>query len=360
METPEETQDQPVQAHINRPDQQPVLSVALQSCDNLNTQRTTLGHLRNQTIADQIEIIIVSPSIDDLDSISELLSAFQSYKLVTSSAEAGLSVMRGLGIQSATAPYIAIGEDHCAPHPTWAEKILEAFDLPEQYDGVAVAVHNANPQSMLSWANLAFGYLNWMAPVKQCEVQMIPGSNGVFRKSALDVFGDDLLAMFGREAGLQEKMAAKGSKFIQYPDAKVYHKNLALWSSTWDLRCKVGANLAHAMITKKKMGMPVRIIRSLLTPLDGGFRMLKIIKRLKQRGYRLTPKILIGGAIASTMHALGMFIGMWTGGDGAEAELFWMEFHRDQHMHSGERDRNVVLDHCPELEDTPSYQPVPL
>lgn len=360
MDTPEQAQDRPVQAHVNRPDQQPVLSVALQSCDNLNTQKTTLGHLRNQTIAEQLEIIIVSPSVDDLDSIRELLGAFQGYKLVTSSIEAGLSVMRGLGIQYAAAPYIAFGEDHCAPHPTWAEKILEAFDLPEQYDGVGVAVHNANPKSMLSWANFAFGYLNWMAPVKNCEVQMIPNSNGVFRKSALDVFGDDLLAMFGREGGLQEKMAARGSKFIQYPDAKVYHKNLALWSSTWGLRYNVGANLAHAMITKKKMSMPVRIIRSLFTPLDGAFRMLKIVKRLTQRGYRLTPKILIGGAIASTMHAMGMLIGLWTGGEGAEAKLLWMEFHRDQHMLPGERDRNMVLEHCPEFKDAPGYHPVPL
>ncbi len=360
MEITEDIKNPPTQSHVNTPDQPPVLSVALQSCDSLYTQRTTLGHLRNQTIAEKLEIVIVTPSTDDLEKVKELLDAFQGYKLVTCPAEAGMSIMRGLGIRAATAPYIAIGEDHCAPHPTWAEKIVEAFELPEQYAGVAVAVHNANPKSMLSWANLAFGYLNWMAPVKRCEVQMIPGSNAVFRKAALDVFGDELLDMFGREGGLQEKMAANGAKFIQYPDAKVFHKNLALWSSTWELRYCVGANLANAKIKQKNMGMGMRAIRSLFTPVDGAFRMVKIVKRLTQRGYKLTPKILVGGFVASSMHALGMFIGFWNGGEGAEMKLYWSEFHRDQHMLPNERGRNVVLDHCPELESDASYQPVPL
>ncbi|MEM1212103.1 MAG: glycosyltransferase [Planctomycetota bacterium] len=360
MEFPDHILNPPTQSHANRPDQPPKLSVALQSPDNLTTVKTTLGHLRNQTIAEDLEIVMVTPSIDDLDAVRDVLSAFQGYTLVTCPAEEGMSIMRGLGIRASTAPYIAIGEDHCAPHPTWAEKLLEAFDLPEGYAGVAVAVHNANPASMLSWANLTFGYLNFMAPLKRCEVPMIPGSNAVFRKAALDKFGDDLLSMFGREGGLQEKMVAQGDKFIQYPDAKVYHKNLARWSSTWALRYHVGANLAHAMITKKNMGMGMRAVRSLFTPIDGAFRMLKIVKRLTQRGYKLTPKILIGGAIASAMHALGMFVGLWNGGEGSEMELYWLEFHRDQHMLPGERGRNVVLDHCPELADEGSYQPVPL
>ncbi len=360
MQLTDAIKNPPVASHVNRPDVTPVLTVALQSCDNLYTQRTTLGHLRNQTIADRLEIVIVTPSTDDLDKVRELLGAFQGYKLIKCPAEAGMSIMRGLGVRAASAPYIAIGEDHCAPHPTWAAKLVEAFELPERYDGVAVAVHNASPASMLSWANLAFGYLYWMAPVTRGPVDMIPGSNAVLRKASLEQFGDKLLDMFGREGGLQEKMKAGGSKFISYPDAKVFHKNLARWSSTWQLRYCVGANLACSMIQNKKMSMPVRIVRSLLTPIDGVFRMLKIVKRLKQRGYKMTPKILLGGVVASIMHALGMLIGFWTGGEAAEMELYWLEFHRDQHMLPGERGRNIVLDHCPEYKNDPSYQPVPM
>ena len=98
MELTDDIKNPPTQAHVNKPDTEAVLSVCLQSCDNLNTQRTTLGHLRNQTIAGKLEVIIVTPTTDDLDKIKDLLDAFQGYKLVTCPAEAGMSIMRALGI----------------------------------------------------------------------------------------------------------------------------------------------------------------------------------------------------------------------------------------------------------------------
>lgn len=54
----------------------PDLSVVIATPDCYRTIRKTIGHLRTQTVKDRLEIVIVAPSADALESEEAELSEF--------------------------------------------------------------------------------------------------------------------------------------------------------------------------------------------------------------------------------------------------------------------------------------------
>ena len=67
-----------------------------------------------------------------------------------------MSTRTATAVVAATAPIVALTENHCFPDPDWAEKLVAAYD--GDYAGVAPAIGNANPETTLSWAMYGAGY----------------------------------------------------------------------------------------------------------------------------------------------------------------------------------------------------------
>ena len=59
------------------------LSVILVTPDNAERLQDTLESLRQQSVHDQIEVIIVGPRTEVLDPGAEIMSAFSGYRLVS-------------------------------------------------------------------------------------------------------------------------------------------------------------------------------------------------------------------------------------------------------------------------------------
>lgn len=349
----------PPSAHEASPGREPELSVILATPDVLSTQRSTVSHLRNQTVADRMEVIIVSPSLADADEMAPMMSGFLAYRFLPSPPTLSLAQQQAIGIHAARAPFVAVGEDHCQPHPRWAEKLIEAYRKPEGYAAVSPAVHVAN-ESMLAVGSQLIDYLNWTAPVQSGELDYVSVTNASYRRDViLREYGDNLHQWIERGGAIYDDLRVKGHKFYLTAEAKCYHKNISTLQQAFLLRFNIGR--FHAGQAAARMSLVQRLIKAILCvviPLTPLLRFAKVVKRLTARKYPLTPKMLLGVAIGLAFDAWGQFIGYTLGAGNTLRAIYDFEFHREPRMKPSERGKNWVAYHDPEVRTAGYLEPV--
>lgn len=334
----------------------PDLSVVLLSPDVLGTQKSTVTHLRNQTIRDRIEVVIVSPSLEDRDAMEPLMDVFRAFRFVPSPPGASYAQQQAMGIRAATAPIVATGEDHCQPHPAWAEKLVEAFGRDEKIAGVSPAVCIAN-DSLLAVGSQLIDYLNWTAPVESGEVRYTSVTNTSYRRELIvREYGDDLHRWIARGGAIHDDLRSKGYRFWIEAEARCYHKNISRLPEVWRLRYNVGR--FHAGTAAQDMPAAKRLLKVALTPLLPLARMAKVVKRLCGRRYPLTPRMLLGVWLGLLMDAAGQFMGYAFGPGHSAKALYAAEFHREPRMLPHERNRNYVAEYHPEVRNAKYVEPV--
>jgi len=97
---------------------------------------------------------------------------------------------RVAGIRAATAPIVALAEDHSFPDPDWADALITAHQA--RFAVVGPVLRNANPRSMLSWANLLLEYAPWLEGTPGQEMKDLPGHNSAYRRDLLLAFGEEI------------------------------------------------------------------------------------------------------------------------------------------------------------------------
>jgi GT2 family glycosyltransferase len=103
----------------------PELSVVISSLNGGPGVDRCLHALARQTIADDIEIVVVDDG--STDNTSEVARA-HGVGLVRHDKNRGLSAARNSGIEEATAPIVAFLDDDCDPASDWAEQLLALYD----------------------------------------------------------------------------------------------------------------------------------------------------------------------------------------------------------------------------------------
>ena len=200
-------------APATAPMRKPVaLSVVLVAGSGLPGIARTLRHLRAQTARDRIELIVVAESAHTLDVRALDGDAFAACRVI----EVGPIRQRGdaaaKGIRAATAPIVAMIEDHSYPEPEWAEAFLRAHEGPWTVVGPAVA--NANPEYVASWVNYALTYGIFAPPLAAGERDLLPWHNSAYKREALAPFSDRLGALLEWEGSLQDELRADRSHAV--------------------------------------------------------------------------------------------------------------------------------------------------
>src|SRR6202162_6225233 len=93
------------------------ISVILATPDCYETIRKTIGHLRVQSASKQLELIIVAPSAGSLNIVEDELKNFLQYRVVEAGPIRSVGFANALGIRHASAPVVALAEDHAFPGP---------------------------------------------------------------------------------------------------------------------------------------------------------------------------------------------------------------------------------------------------
>lgn len=311
--------------------QGPELSVVVVAPDRYDTIRKTLRHLRAQTVSTQLEIIMIMPSAEGLDLDAASRDFFQVRVVdvgkIGSSARAAAT-----GIRQASAPVVALLEDHCYPDPGWAEALIEAHRQP--WAAVGPAMANANPGSMISWADLFFDYGRWVEPAAPGPVDDLPGRNSSYKRAILLDYGSELEVMLEREGGLHRDLQAKGHRLYLEPAAKAYHMNVSLPSSYIRQRFHAGRMYAATRAQHKRWSPVRRLLYIGGTPVIPFVYLRRILREIRRSGYwgRLLPQILPALIVGLVVSAAGALVGYAFGIGDAEQHLSHFESYRLRHV----------------------------
>src|ERR1041385_5114092 len=104
------------------------LSVVVITPDVYTTVQKTIKHLRAQRVCARIELILVAPSVAQMNLDQDALSDFCRYKVIEVGPVSSTARARAAGVRNATAPVVAFAEDHAYPAPGWAEALIKRHE----------------------------------------------------------------------------------------------------------------------------------------------------------------------------------------------------------------------------------------
>jgi GT2 family glycosyltransferase len=316
----------------------PALSVVLVTPHRYDTLRKTMQSLRAQSVGEQMEVVIVSPSTAALGFDSSERAGFANVQLVEVGTQFKLGGAKAAGVRAATAPIVVFAEDHCYPAAGWAEALIAAHEKP--WAAVGPSIGNANPQSLVSWTNLLIAYGRWLEPMTSQVIDDVPGHNSSYKRDLLLAIGPELDAMLTREGSLHERLRAQGHQLYLESAAKAYHLNPTL-PMAW-LKLRFNAGRLFAAMRSRSWSAPRRavyIAGSPLIPLTRLPQLLRIIRRSGRQG-ALMPAILPVMLLALMLHTLGEVAGYVLGEGDTREQLANFEFDRLRQL--SERDRMLL------------------
>jgi hypothetical protein len=302
---------------------QPALSVVLLAQLSLEQVQTTVSYLRADDLAEQLELVVVTP--EPADRLPYETSPIGSVTLVTSTFE---SRSQGYveGIRAARAPLVVLGEDHAFPEKRSAAAFLAAHEQPD----VAVVVPafvNANPRSPLSWGNLVLSYGTWLAPVERGPLELVTVPNACFKRDVLLDLDQELEPFLRRDGDIVNTLRSRGFRVLLEPDARVRHLNPSRLGPTVRLRFHAGRIYGAGRAEAHGWSRARRLLYCLGAPLIPPLRLARLTRSLRRRGHHLSGRVALGISFGLALDAAGQAVGYARGSGDSAARLHDVELH---------------------------------
>lgn len=321
----------------------PALAVVIVTPSNFAVVRRTLRHLRRQTIAHRIELLLVAPSLKAIaDREGPELDGFARVEIVPYGPIENVDHAAAEGVRRAEAPVVALVEDHAYPEPGWAAAMVRAHNGP--WAAVGSAMCNANPRSLLSWTNLFIAYGPWMAPTAGGEVDTLPGHNIAYKRRLLAAYGPALGGKLERGGGLPNELRREGHRFYLEPAARLAHANPSLFSATADLRFSAGRLYGANRAAEANWTPARRLLYAAGAPLIPFVRLSRMRRNLSRmrREAMLTRRLWLSLLWGLVLDGAGQMVGYLSGPGRSRDKLAVFEMGRLQHLTS--RDRELLWD----------------
>jgi hypothetical protein len=320
----------------------PELTVVLVTPGDWSILRGTLRHLRQQTVRDRIELILVGPdvrSFDDLDPAT--MNGFAGWRTLAVGPIREAERALGRGVAAGQAPLVALLENHVYPEPGWAAAVLAAHRGP--WAVVGSVVDNANPTTASSWVEHLLSYGFHDSSVPGGEVSRVSRNNVVFKRSVLAEFGDRLPDALARDGGLLDVVKHGGGRCYRESAARLTHLNVSLLMPTLALRVFSARASAATRARIERWPAPKRWLYVLASPIIPFLRLRALWPRLRSRGENAVPlRIWPLLWLALVVDALGQAIG-FAAGAGESAERAG-RYDLDRHRYVSSADRARFAD----------------
>jgi GT2 family glycosyltransferase len=203
----------------------PALAVVLTTRQGWAPLAATLRCLAAQTVAERIELVLVSLSSDPPGEPPPEVARLAGHRVVSLPGAGSVAEANAAGALVSRAPVVAFGEDHSFPLPGWAQALLERHEEP--WAVVGPVVRNANPRTATSWADFLLGY----APFAEGgggEAEGSPGHNSAYKRELLERHADGLVTAMAAEWLFHGRLRAAGERIYLEPRAITRHVNFAV------------------------------------------------------------------------------------------------------------------------------------
>ena len=316
----------------------PELSTVVVTPLRFEQLRRTVRHLREQSAASRMELVLVAPRASALDDQREgELDGFAKVTVVEAGPIPNVDKASAHGIHAASADAVAMIEDHAFCQPGWAEAIMAAHRQPDEVIGSVIL--NGNPDRMLSWVNLLVAYGPWTDRALAGSIDCLPGHNVSYKRDVLLSYGDHLPDRLGRDGRLLDDLAGSGARFHLEPGAAIAHVNPSILKATTDLRFSAGRLYGHMRATSGGWSPARRALYIAGGPAIPAVRFKRFWDDYFASGRRrdILPRILPALAYGLVLDGLGQMVG-YAAGPGATVEkLATFEMDRRQHVTARER-----------------------
>jgi hypothetical protein len=317
----------------------PLLTVLLVTGGRGALLRRTLQFLGAQTIRDRIQLILIAPSETSFNDLDEsLLKGFAECRILGIGPIVEVERAFAPGIMAATAPIVALLENHVYPAPEWGEAIVRAFEGP--WLAVGSIITNANGGTSTSWVEhfLTYGLHDETAP--HGEVSRIARNNSAFRRDVLSGFGEALPDVLARDGGLLESLRANGGRFYRAGDARMAHLNPSRLRSMLRLRVQ-SARASSATRARTSHWSPARrIVYAIASPVFPALRLRVLWPRMKAHPARpALPRLMPTLGVALMLDAVGQALGFSSGAGSSAERAGIYDLDREPHITAADRAR---------------------
>ena len=196
----------------------PALSVVVPSVNGWNDLAACLTALAGERADVSIEVLV--PERCGAPVRDSLRKRFSWVTVLPVPPTASIPEMRAVAFDAATAPSVAVIEDHIIVPRGWARDLLIARETAPVVGG---AIRNAATEHLVDWAAFLCEYSQLLPPLPAGPSRRLAGNNTVYQRELLQRHGDATHA--GKwEDHLHDALRNDGVALICRPDIVVDHK----------------------------------------------------------------------------------------------------------------------------------------
>jgi hypothetical protein len=303
----------------------PAISVVMIVGTNRENAQGVLDALDLQSCPDDFLEIVVFDCADASARELEIPARFVS-KYLFRPGPHYWRVARAQAARESSAPIVAFLEDHCEPHATWAERLLEAH-AEGRWAAVGYAFTNGSRDSWWSRSALMADYGFFAHPVEGGPARLLAGNNVSYSRWFLDELGDDFEKSVGVDFNVQEMANARGLPMKVAPGVLAAHR---CYASLWELCAANFYYLKILSVARAKANgwnPPTRFAWACgVLTLVPALRLLRLAKSISRRP-ALIPTFLASVPVVFLVYyaaALGEVAGYLFGlGDAEEKFVKW-------------------------------------
>jgi Glycosyl transferase family 2 len=283
-----------------RADGKPWLSVVVASVNGFPYLAECLSGLKRN--APGAEVVVADWT--DARTRETVRRAWPGVKLLSFDEPMAVPELRAAGIAAASAPYVAVIEDHCVVRPGWAQAIVA--DHEAGHDVVGGPVRNAALRTR-DWAAFFVEYADFMEPMPSGTVPGLTGMNVSYDRRAIESM-QPLLDEGRWESWLHPHLADEGFEFWADPDVVLDHV----------MRFDVGFFLSqrwhyarsHAGARNAELGLKGRLVYFFGAPLIVPLMYLRTARAVAGRPLRV-PRFLLASPL------IVLYLATWAAGEAA-------------------------------------------
>ncbi len=312
----------------NREMSKPSLSAIIITNGPYDNVRRSLGYLKAQTLANEMEVIMVTSTPDQLKPEESELNCFHSWHIVDIDEITSIGQGYMAGIKQAQSTIIALSQDHAFPDSRWAELFIRAHQQP--WAAVGPKMSNGNPDSMISWADFYISYGEWAHPLSSGSVRHLPGHNSSYKRDILTEFSAELEELLEAESILHRRLKSRGYELFLESGTCTQHINYTTWRSWLQKRYYQGRQFMSTWA--KSWSWPRRLLMIFATPLIACLRLWRLLRHIGRGKGFVFFLYLIPALVAGLMaEGAGQALGCAAGRGNYSRKLIKYEFDRLKH-----------------------------